>query len=778
MRQKARRQAHVRIRNGLDVDRRQPTDDEIQDLLEGISRNAVPRFGLVKLSAMRLDAGVEPPAWFERIIRWPKGELIPMVHLAALRRRDAILVQLLRAGAAPFTRLGGDDNGDHDEEETLSRRARTFLAGLRTPHATWLVVVAAHMRLRAVAASQAVCRNDREPAPADVCNRCGQTGHWAKDCERPKNANAPLRQSRTEPDALDVCNGCGGTGHWFRDCPAAACERIEGLQSRCSACGIDEPSRPMTFGACGHVACEPCAWRHLLDRYGRRGDDDAPPGDNDDDGSANDEDGEGESNLIPADAEWMCPGCAALEVFDERDDDDDDLTRLYAAAPETIAAESKRRWLELSPVVKRLRGGGDPKNGKSSKRFVGLGPRACARLRMGTSRPKRTEALIAAAQQGDARRIRAIVAAGCDVNCSDEYGLTPLMWAGWRGEASAACALLRSGADPGRTARGGGGVTASVAASAAGHVRLAATLRVAEDDAGASVASLTVDWDSEKAESESETETSRAVSVKTLVNPSMDHPGANHSFIVDGAVPEHVLTRLERTWEASTREAAAAVGAALSEESDEVVERIRVEPTDDSPEVNAALAEAARAKAIAEATDARSMERKRSDTCATRAHFCDVLGWARAAVLKAARASGMPALGVHPQFRILHYPVPGGVMAPHVDLSKALDRVDSTWSGKGVGGENGENVEVAGSKPALATTHTFLLYLRTCDAGGETALLREVKSAAGAAGAVGAESLAEVKPLRGRLLVFPHECPHAGRPVVDTNKLVLRGELW
>ena len=86
MRQKARRHAHVRIRNGLDVDRRQPTDDEIQDLLEGISRNAVPKFGLVKLSAMRLDDGVEPPAWFERIIRWPKGELIPMIHLAALRR--------------------------------------------------------------------------------------------------------------------------------------------------------------------------------------------------------------------------------------------------------------------------------------------------------------------------------------------------------------------------------------------------------------------------------------------------------------------------------------------------------------------------------------------------------------------------------------------------------------------------------------------------------------------------------------------------------------------
>ena len=66
LRQKARRHAHVRIRNGLDVDRRQPTDDEIQDLLEGISRNAVPKFGLVKLSAMRLDDGVEPPALFAR----------------------------------------------------------------------------------------------------------------------------------------------------------------------------------------------------------------------------------------------------------------------------------------------------------------------------------------------------------------------------------------------------------------------------------------------------------------------------------------------------------------------------------------------------------------------------------------------------------------------------------------------------------------------------------------------------------------------------------------
>jgi len=63
-------------------------------------------------------------------------------------------------------------------------------------------------------------------------------------------------------------------------------------------------------------------------------------------------------------------------------------------------------------------------------------------------------------------------------------------------------------------------------------------------------------------------------------------------------------------------------------------------------------------------------------------------------------------------------------------------------------------------------------------AGGETALLRDVKAAPGRAGAAGAAALAAVRPVRGRLLVFPHHCPHAGRPVVDAPKLVLRGELW
>ena len=64
------------------------------------------------------------------------------------------------------------------------------------------------------------------------------------------------------------------------------------------------------------------------------------------------------------------------------------------------------------------------------------------------------------------------------------------------------------------------------------------------------------------------------------------------------------------------------------------------------------------------------------------------------------------------------------------------------------------------------------------DGLGETALLASPKAPTGAEGAAEAEALADVKPTRGRLLVFPHECPHAGRPVVDAPKVVLRGELW
>ncbi len=76
-----------------------------------------------------------------------------------------------------------------------------------------------------------------------------------------------------------------------------------------------------------------------------------------------------------------------------------------------------------------------------------------------------------------------------------------------------------------------------------------------------------------------------------------------------------------------------------------------------------------------------------------------------------------------------------------------------------------------------SSTRTFLLYLEACG-DGETLLLEREGPTVEASGAV----LARVAPRPGRLLVFPHKCPHAGAPVMQQPhakpKIVLRGELY
>ena len=140
-----------------------------------------------------------------------------------------------------------------------------------------------------------------------------------------------------------------------------------------------------------------------------------------------------------------------------------------------------------------------------------------------------------------------------------------------------------------------------------------------------------------------------------------------------------------------------------------------------------------------------------------------------------------------PRMRFLCYEEKGGDMQPHVDLSKR---------------------DVEGS---TASTHTFILHLRDCEEGGETVLLQTLKRpksesigsprgggssslsgsggggtepfeeaedpAVGEGGEGGSWIMASVSPRRGRLLVFPHNCPHAGLPVTCVPKLFLRGEL-
>jgi hypothetical protein len=101
---------------------------------------------------------------------------------------------------------------------------------------------------------------------------------------------------------------------------------------------------------------------------------------------------------------------------------------------------------------------------------------------------------------------------------------------------------------------------------------------------------------------------------------------------------------------------------------------------------------------------------------------------------------------VFPHMRFLHYARPGSSLAPHVDLSRT---------------------DLSGN----CSSHTFILYLYGCESGGETSLLTDLS------GDGRSEILAKVSPRRGRLLLFPHCCPHEGNGVVDVPKVLLRGEV-
>ena len=142
-----------------------------------------------------------------------------------------------------------------------------------------------------------------------------------------------------------------------------------------------------------------------------------------------------------------------------------------------------------------------------------------------------------------------------------------------------------------------------------------------------------------------------------------------------------------------------------------------------------------------------------------RAYFCDAEGWVSAALAgavasaaaaaAAAGGEGVPIVGTPiAHMRCLLYAEAGGGLPPHVDLS----RTDAT---------------------GRTSTHTFILYLSGCAEGGETVLLESLSLGKGSVRAA-------VTPVRGRLLLFPHACPHLARPVVAEGlpKLLLRGEMY
>ena len=144
---------------------------------------------------------------------------------------------------------------------------------------------------------------------------------------------------------------------------------------------------------------------------------------------------------------------------------------------------------------------------------------------------------------------------------------------------------------------------------------------------------------------------------------------------------------------------------------------------------------------------------KEAVLCSTRSYYCDSEGFLCELLTNTIKCSGIVqsptshSVITFPHMRFLHYDKEGIELAPHVDLC----RVDST---------TGER-----------STHSFLLYLTDCEDGGETSLLGALS------GDARYQVLAAVAPKCGRLLLFPHACPHEGNRVVDVPKTLLRGEV-
>ena len=62
LRARARRKAYHALKLGLDVNRRAPTDAETRAFVDAVDQGSVARFGVVKLSKLRLDDPVPTPA--------------------------------------------------------------------------------------------------------------------------------------------------------------------------------------------------------------------------------------------------------------------------------------------------------------------------------------------------------------------------------------------------------------------------------------------------------------------------------------------------------------------------------------------------------------------------------------------------------------------------------------------------------------------------------------------------------------------------------------------
>eukprot|EP00873_Tetraselmis_striata_P004306 jgi/Tetstr1/424570/TSEL_015095.t1 len=769
-RQRERRAAEEAVRCHT-AQRVPPSPEQLAALFHAIESGNLSGFGLRLLAGLQLDDLHPPPA----SLRWEPG--ITLVAFAAWRRRARFVRALLRAGADPSVRAATARGGTPLDAPPAGPAAEgaspaELLAGLPASYAVWLLCALARMRLAGRLARDAA-------SPGAICcvGGCGlefpvgwPCGHLA--CERCLWAAVARSASRGEQlacptygqsvpddvaDAVEAAprhrgrvpshEGSGPEGDW--SCAACHYENFA-YRATCRCCSTPEggaftltaaelaPPRPpppkLSLALASTMATVSDAAEALLGRWGAcaaslscviraAG---AVAG-----GGALLWVSRGSGGRRVVVATGITAAAAALmlrwHVVSRQG-------RRQAAAAARCAA-SRAAWLALPEDSKEDGEDGEGEEGGKSRRPRGERfrplplPQAAATF-LGTTRAKRSAELLAAGGAGNLPRLRALLEAGVDVDAVNEVRRASCALRTALEVSSTTTALLTSGRAGVRLRQGGRcshsyGQSALFLAAQASHVSAVQLLA----SYGAN-ADLPAHGGSRPATAATDEKTLAALAA---AGADLRLPGSHG-----------LSARQQAARRSSGGGGAALFGPRRTGTLTVLIPRGEAHPGAGSFMVDGAFSEewlAAVAALWARLPVADKKGSSGSDAIIHRSYFCDAERWVGDAVEAALVGTGCAV--AHPCVRFLHYYRPGGRLPPHVDLPKA---------------------DAAG----VRSTHTLLVYLEGPPVGGETVLMDNLNAPS---------RQLPVAPRRGRMLIFPHDCPHKAEPIGQAPKLVLRGEV-
>jgi hypothetical protein len=506
--------------------------------------------------------------------------------------------------------------------------------------------------------------------------------------------------------------------------------------SRCLSCqDMISIDFMLQFKNCNHVFCELCFWKDLLFNI------DTPAKH-----AAND--------VISC---IICGATAETTVTSNYSQNNTVLVENNDASVSSCCSSWKEYLDHLNPSEKRelslqrylllpvnqhtLKARSSKKKKHSERDHISSNWQQAVLPSLGSTQDVRRDKFMIHVERNTIPYVKGCLLGGVDVNQTNEYGQSAVYVATWRGYSKLVEMLFEHGADPLIPTNGG----STIFSLCSIHQNTNVIESIDQYHSSSSKAMIEADTGTvltryfSKGEEDSTASLSASISNNTnlrctsLISEFSDHIGAGSCFIDD------VIS---------------------SDTVDVLLQLFHSLPVDTNQKL-----------------------KKNSAPCSDRSYFCDSEGSIRQllgnAIIRAGLAStaasveditkmsvdNHPSLAsqstassiksvvrVFPHMRFLNYSISGTVLPPHIDLVRVNPFGDPL-------------------NPEHRSTHTFILYLTDCHLGGATNLL-ECVSADGSS-----DILAKVSPRRGRLLLFPHACPHEGMEVVDLPKILLRGEV-